>query len=187
MASEAANRAKLRNAFDAHYEAISRYCHRRLPPADANDAVAQVFAVAWRRIDDMPTGDGTLPWLYTVARYTVNTSRRSSQRRANLRVKLSGQARHPEPGPEAVIVRNAEQKLLLDALATLRPDDQEVLRLRAYEHLSTAEIATVLGCSVEAAKKRSTRAMKRLRRAAGLSEPQSAVSGSRAIQEGGEG
>lgn len=187
VVSEATNRAKLRSAFLAHYEAISRYCHRRLPPADANDAAAQVFAVAWRKIEDMPPGPGTLPWLYTVARHQVNTMRRSSRRLGNLRAKLNGQARHPEPGPEAVIVRNAEQRELLDAMKKLTPQDQEILRLRAYERLTNPEIAEVLGCSVDAAKKRSVRAIKRLRRVSGLPERPSPASRSVAIQEGGDG
>ena len=188
MASEEANRAKLRRAFDAHYKAVSRYCHRRLPADDANDAVAQVFAIAWRKVDEMPTGESTLPWLYGVARYEVSSVRRSTQRRRNLREKLDGQAYHPEAGPEALVVRNLEQRDMIRALHSLRPSDQEVLRLRAYEELSIPEIAVVLGCSVEAAKKRAARAMRRLRRAAGVGTEPIVVSGERpAFDEGGEG
>ncbi len=169
MASEDANRARLRRAFDAHYEAVSRYCHRRLPPLDANDAAAQVFAVAWRKVDSMPNDeDAMLPWLYTVARYEVSSIRRSAQRRRNLQLKLDGQAQHSEQGPEVVVIRNSQDTELLKAFSKLRPADQEILRLRAYEDLSLAEVAAVLGCSLEAAKKRSTRALRRLRRVAGI-------------------
>ena len=186
MASEAAKQTKLRLAFNAHYEAISRYCHRRLPAADANDATAQVFAVAWRRIDDMPSDEGTLPWLYTVARHQVSSTRRSARRLSNLRIKLYLQADRLEPGPEALVVRNAEQEQLLEAMAKLRAQDREILLLRAYEHLTIAEIATVLDCSVEAAKKRAARALTRLRRASGISDSQGAVASSRALSEGGD-
>jgi len=178
--------SRFRRAFDEYFNAVSRYCHRRLPTADANDATAEVFTVAWRRIDDMPFGEETLPWLYGVARNQVRSSRRSVRRAKALRTKLSGQARHPEPGPEVIVVRNAEQDELLASLAKLRPADQEVLRLRANEHLSLPEIAVVLGCSHEAAKKRSARAMKRLRRVASLPEPRGAIQGMPAIQEGGD-
>ena len=146
MTDATANRARLRSVFDEHFEAVSRYCHRRLPAADANDATAQVFAVAWRKIESVPTGSQTLPWLYGVARNEVRTLRRSMRRIGGLRTKLNGQARYPEPGPETVVIRNFEQARLLEALAKLRPDDQEVLRLRAYEDLSLPEIAIVLGC-----------------------------------------
>lgn len=70
------------------------------------------------------------------------------------------------------------------ALGSLTPKDQEVLRLRAYEHLTLAEVSIVLGCSVPAAKQRSARAMKRLRRAADWPGTQRATPGSRAIQQG---
>ena len=185
MATDDANRVKLRGAFDAHYEAISRYCHRRLPAGDANDAAAQVFAVAWRKIDQMPDGDAALPWLYGVARYEVSTFRRTSRRRRNLQEKLDGQAQHPDPGPEMVVVRRAERSELMAALATLRPSDQEVLRLRSFEGLAMAELAVALGCSVEAAKKRSARAMRRLQRAAGLSASAGIVVDTRVAEEGG--
>jgi RNA polymerase sigma-70 factor (ECF subfamily) len=186
VADTGSNETRFRRIFDEHFDAVSRYCHRRLPTADANDATAEVFTVAWRRIDAVPRGDETLPWLYGVARNQVRSSRRSVRRATALRTRLNGQARHPEPGPEVVVVRNAEQVELLAALAKLRPDDQEVLRLRANEELSLPEIALVLGCSHEAAKKRSARAMKRLRRVADLSEPHGAIRGFPAIQEGGD-
>jgi RNA polymerase sigma-70 factor (ECF subfamily) len=186
MVDETASKALLRRVFDENYEAISRYCHRRLPQADANDAAAQVFAVAWRRVDSMPLGDRTLPWLYGVARNEVRTSRRSTRRFMSLRTKLGGQATYPAPGPETLVIRNSEQEHLLEALATLRPEDQEILRLRAYEHLTLPEVAEVLGCSVEAAKKRATRAMGRLRQATGWPEPPRVTHEPLASQEGGD-
>ena len=178
-------RAKLRAAFDAHYEAVSRYCHRRLPAGDANDAAAQVFAVAWRKIDQMPNGEGTLPWLYGVARYEVSSFRRSSLRRRNLQQKLESQAPDSEPGPETVVLRHSEQSELMTALQSLRPADQEVLRLRALEGLSVREVSVALDCTVEAAKKRSARAMRRLRRAAGIGSLSTAATDGVAIEEGG--
>jgi RNA polymerase sigma-70 factor (ECF subfamily) len=187
LESATASEARFRRVFNEHYEAISRYVHRRLPAADANDAAAEVFAVAWRKIGNMPEGDEALPWLYGVARNEVRTSLRSTRRFLNLKTKLAGQAQHPEPGPEVVIVRNSEQAELLAALQMLTVGDQEILRLRAYEQLTHPEIAVVLGCSVEAAKKRSARAMKRLRKAAALPDPQDAATGSRVIPEGGDG
>jgi len=180
-----ARRAKLRTAFDAHYEAVSRYCHRRLPAVDANDAAAQVFAVAWRKIDQMPDGEGALPWLYGVARYEVSSFRRTSLRRRNLQQKLDGQARSPEPGPETVVLRRSEQSELMSALRSLRPADQEVLRLRALEGLSLREVSVALDCTVEAAKKRSARAMRRLRRAAGIGSLAAAATDGVAIDDGG--
>lgn len=170
--------------FSEYYEPISRYCHRRLPDDDANDAAAEVFVVVWKKLEQVPPGDGALPWLYGIARNEVSVSRRSRRRRTALGAKLRGQATQTEPAPESVVLRSEEQEALVDALGSLRDDDQEVLRLRAYEHLTLEEVAVVLGCSLSAAKQRSARAVKRLRRAANLPAP---VSDSRATRKGGDG
>jgi RNA polymerase sigma-70 factor (ECF subfamily) len=178
--------AKFRKAFDEHFDAITRYCFRRLPTSEANDAAAAVFAVAWRKIDQMPDDDHTLPWLYGVARHEVSTFRRSIRRATELRARLGRQPHYPEPGPETVVVRNAEQVELLRALAALSQADQEVLRLRVYEDLTLSQIAIALGCTPEAAKKRSARAMKRLRKAATYTSRPGAPIGPRAIPKGGD-
>ncbi len=187
MISDTPNSVRFNQVFAEHYESVSRYCHRRLPPDDANDATAEVFVVAWRKIREVPEGDEVLPWLYGVSRREVSRARRSIRRRGALQTKLGGQANYPDASPEVVVVRNADQEQLVASLGRLKPKDQGVLRLRAYEHLTLAEVSIVLSCSVPAAKQRSARAIKRLRRAADLPGAQRATPGSRAIQRGGGG
>ncbi|MDJ0925568.1 MAG: sigma-70 family RNA polymerase sigma factor [Acidimicrobiia bacterium] len=187
MEAAGSERQRFNRLFNAHYEAVSRYCHRRLSPDDANDATAEVFVVAWKKITAVPADNQALPWLYGVARNEVHRFRRTNRRRSRLRKKLDGQANHPDPSPEVVVLRHAEHAELLRALDRLRAADREILQLRAYEQLSLADIAAVLGCSVDAAKQRSARAMRRLRRIAGLSPLESPVPESRAIEQGGDG
>ncbi|NIV35276.1 MAG: RNA polymerase subunit sigma-24, partial [Anaerolineae bacterium] len=79
MASDRTSSLRFDRIFGEHYEPVSRYCHRRLPPDDANDATAEVFVVAWKKIEDVPRGDDELPWLYGVARNEVRRMRRSSR------------------------------------------------------------------------------------------------------------
>lgn len=177
--------ARFRRIMGQHADAISRYCLRRLPRSDVNDAVAETFTVAWRKIGQIPQEDETLPWLYGVARNEVMKAYRRSGRMGRLRERLGREPRYPEPGPEPIVVRNAEGERLMRAVVTLKPADQEVLLLRSHEGLTVSELAVTLGCSVEAAKKRSSRAVSRLRKAAGIPEPQGADSDSRAIQQGG--
>lgn len=181
-----ASDARFRRAFDAYFDAISRYCLRRLPVDDVNDVVAEVFAVAWRKVDKMPDGDDTLPWLYRVAHHEISNRRRSRRRFRALVAKLDGQAVHPEPGPESVIVRNSELDHLLGMLETLRPGDREVLLLRTHEDLDYSQMSVALGCSPEAARKRLTRAIRRLRQAADIPGPRPAAPAFRAIEEGGD-
>ncbi|MGL4174104.1 MAG: RNA polymerase sigma factor [Actinomycetota bacterium] len=58
-----------------------------------------------------------------------------------------------------------DSDLVRQVLATLRPDDQEILRLLTWEELSHAEAAVVLDCSVNAVAIRASRARQRFARA----------------------
>jgi RNA polymerase sigma-70 factor, ECF subfamily len=66
------------------------------------------------------------------------------------------------PGPDVVAVATTEQALVRRALSEIKADDREVLMLAAWEGLTHAEIAEVVGCSLAAADKRVTRAKQRL-------------------------
>jgi DNA-directed RNA polymerase specialized sigma24 family protein len=55
-----------------------------------------------------------------------------------------------------------EPGALRAALAALRDDDQEILRLVAWDGLAPAELAVALGCSPNAARTRLHRARSRL-------------------------
>lgn len=112
MTTAGSGETKFRRVFDEHFDAINRYCLRRLPREDANDAVAQVFVVAWRKVDQMPKREGTLPWLYRIACFEVSTMRRSGRRRHALRSRLNGLAPDEQAGPEAVVVRRAEHEAI---------------------------------------------------------------------------
>jgi RNA polymerase sigma-70 factor (ECF subfamily) len=147
-----------------HRNAVLAYCLRRTGPADADDAVAQVFTVAWRRREDMPRGDNTLPWLYGVARNVLSHQWRSASRVRRLSEKARALREPGESSPERVILDDEEHAQVRRAVAQLRPADREVLMLSAWEELSHAEMAEVLGCSTAAVDKRLQRAKQRLQR-----------------------
>jgi DNA-directed RNA polymerase specialized sigma24 family protein len=69
-----------------HYPAIYAYVHRRLVGlgSEVGDVVADVFSVAWRRLDEVPDAPQDRLWLYAVARRCVARARRSSWRRWRL-------------------------------------------------------------------------------------------------------
>ena len=146
-----------RAVYDRHYADVVRYGLRRLDTsagASAAEELAQeVFLVAWRRRWDVPSQ--ALPWLYGVARRLLANHWRA-QRAA------------PPPGPlsdHPAADRHDGVTALLDvraALTRLSDDDQEILRLVAWEQLAVGEAAQVLGCGVTAAKVRLHRARRRL-------------------------
>jgi len=178
--------AEFQVIYDRHFDSVARYCLRRLPEHAAQDAVSEVFLAAWRRFDSMPTGDGSLPWLYGVARNVVRNASRSQRRSMRLSAKSKAQPHYPEPSPELQIIRNEQDAELVAALESLKPDEQEVLRLRAYEGLSVKQISLALGCSEDAAKKRVSRALNRLRKAAAIDRPVPSGINPRATEQGGE-
>ena len=53
--------------YELHYWSVLRFLLRRLGDEPrARDLTAEVFVVAWRRLDELP--DPVLPWLYGAAR-----------------------------------------------------------------------------------------------------------------------
>lgn len=164
-----ANDTEFRRIFDENFRDVRSYCLRRLPVVDANDAVSDVFLVAWRRRRDAPTD--VRPWLFGIARNVVRNKARSTIRMGRLSSRAQAEPVYPDPGPEVQVVRNAEDDALLAAVASLPDKYAEVVRLWAWEWLTAPEIAAVLGCSVAAAEKRLTRALQRLRQTLQIENP----------------
>ena len=75
---------------------------------------------------------------------------------------------------------------MLNALSELRPADQEILRLRTWEELSSAEIADVMDLSVRAVETRLSRARQKLARKVGMSRSAAATSSPSPVEQGGE-
>ncbi len=150
-----------------YYPAVLRYAARRIGAEAARDIAAETFLTAWRRLDHVPAGQ-PLPWLYATARNCLANELRRRDRRDRLdsRIRtevLRGQdLAGPEPGE-----RVADRLAVLAALAALRPDDQEALRLIEWEQLDVAAAAQVMGCSAATFRVRLHRARRRLARALG--------------------
>jgi RNA polymerase sigma factor (sigma-70 family) len=138
--------ARFDQLFIEHQRHVLAYAMRRTRTlADAEDAAAETFAIAWRRLDAIPAAE-PLPWLYGVARRVLANQRRGNGRRERLAALL-----RPEDDV-ATPIRVGED---LDgpasaSLASLSPGDQEVLRLVAWEELGHREIAQVLGITPNA-------------------------------------
>ncbi|HEV2362348.1 MAG TPA: sigma-70 family RNA polymerase sigma factor [Acidimicrobiales bacterium] len=149
--------------YDEHFDLVRRYVRRRVDPLDTDDVVAHVFVVAWRRWDNLPTDRSEhLPWLYGVARNAVADRQKAMIRRNRLEEKVRRTAPlRPEPSAGAGEANEAHDRVLR-ALGHLKPDDQEVLRLVAWERLSRPDAARVLGCSVSALNLKYLRARRRL-------------------------
>jgi RNA polymerase sigma-70 factor, ECF subfamily len=156
--------------YEANYDHIHAYVHRRLAGSgsDVCDVVADVFTVAWRRLDVVPPPPEDRLWLYGVARRVILRHRRSLTRRIRLRARLMGEALSPMASDASTDMLHLQIRA---AIGRLRPKDREVVRLVLWERLSHAEAAQVLGCSVNAVTLRLHRAKTRLRADLALDAP----------------
>lgn len=162
MTNATAPEGRFGRLFFDEYRHVLAYALRRTSNlADAEDAVAETFAVAWRRILDAPAPEAVRPWLYGIAWRTIANQRRSMRRLAAVRDRLRSQP-SALVGTQETVERQHEWDAVLRALARLSRNDQEVLRLAAWESLSHHEIGVVLGCSENAAAIRLHRARRRL-------------------------
>ena len=157
-------RRRFEELFAAHASAVYGYARRRTTPADAEEVVADTFLVAWRRLDAVPAP--ALPWLLAVARRTLANRDRGDARRVALQLRLATTADDQPPAPG-----EAPNAAIQAALATLPPGEHEVLTLLAWDGLSPAEIAAVVGCTRAAVYLRLSRARRRMRTALAEENP----------------
>jgi GDPmannose 4,6-dehydratase len=144
----------------AHSETMMSYVRRRVRSDDADDVLAQVFGVAWRRFDAIPSPPGDRLWLFGVARRVIADHRRSTMRRLRLHERLADEVRG-QPAPPLHSGDLSDRVAL--TLTRLGAGDREVLRLILWDRCSHAEAAVILGCSSNAVELRYRRARARFK------------------------
>jgi RNA polymerase sigma-70 factor, ECF subfamily len=148
--------------YDAHAGAVLSYARRRAARADADDVLAEVFLVAWRRLEEVPSAHERI-WLLGVARRALANQRRGSSRQGALRERLAVHAQAPTPAPAPVRpFPTVGETQVGRALARLSESDRELLLLLAWEGLSNDEAARVLEIRPRALRVRLHRARRRL-------------------------
>jgi RNA polymerase sigma factor (sigma-70 family) len=151
---------RFRRLYDAGRTRVVAYALRRTSnPEDAADVVAESFAIAWRRIDDVPSGEREVAWLLAVARRVMANRLRGHSTQSLTVQRLARQlalscSEEDEP--------NAERLSALAALNCLSEEEREILMLVAWDGLSSQELGWVLSCSSTAARIRLHRARARL-------------------------
>jgi len=172
---------------ERHRAAIRRMIHQRMDRVvqrrvDASDIVQDVLVEANRRLGDY-LANPTMPfrlWLRHMARdRLIDAHRRhrvASTRSIDREVPLvtgddgersgadlAGQLADRELTPAAAATWRELERRFADAVERLEESDRQIVLLRHFEHLSTAEAAEVLGLTKPAAGMRYLRAMRRLR------------------------
>jgi RNA polymerase sigma factor (sigma-70 family) len=153
---------------------LHRYLARRLDTATADDLVAETFLQAWRERHRYRPDRGTArAWLYGIATNLLRNHARSEVRGLRALAKEHGRAVSSEPPDTVAAARiDASSRIhdLAEALASLRPEERDVLMLVALAELSPAEAAQALGIQDITARTRLHRARQALRRSASAEE-----------------
>jgi RNA polymerase sigma factor (sigma-70 family) len=127
----------------------------------AEEATQQAFVQAWRAAQSFDPSREIGPWLATIARRVAIDIHRREARRP--RESLDESSGHP-----ALVVAPPEADAAFDvwevrqAVASLPPEEREVVRLQHVEALTHAEIAERMHIPVGTVKSRSFRAHRRL-------------------------
>jgi RNA polymerase sigma-70 factor, ECF subfamily len=80
--------ARFEEIYRVYADRVHAYARRRTNASAADDVVAEVFLVVWRRLNHVP--EDPLPWLLGAARRVLANRRRSEGRAAALHDRLSG-------------------------------------------------------------------------------------------------
>ena len=178
--TRSAAEVRFRAAYAAAYPDLLRFVSRRVHPSHAEDIVADVFLVAWRRVAELPEeSDSQRAWLFGIARRSLLNQYRTDRRQGALAVRI---AEHPPAhagiDPDVIAARLD----LARVWGRLCPGDQEVIALTAWDGLDGPAAARVLGISAVAYRLRLSRARRTLRRLLDL--PHNAAARTAALPEG---
>lgn len=162
-----ASEARLERLVRSHASAVLAYCTRRATFSDPQEAAAEVFAVAWRRLGNVPEGEEARYWLLGVARRVLANEERSLRRRSRLHARLGSLGEPHGLTPEMVILGRQEDREIIEAMGRLSRSDREILALVVWDEVPRERVAEVLRISVAAVNKRYQRALRRLARMLG--------------------
>jgi RNA polymerase sigma factor (sigma-70 family) len=161
-------RTRFEQVYRDHYAGLWRYVRRRSGADLADEVVADVFAIAWAKVDVFPVSDPA-PWLYRAAANVLSDRRRAAARAVEKGVKAAAGADLVARDPADAA---SERDVVLRAFAQLNDRDREILALVAWEGLPQRDAARTLGLARPAFAMRLHRARQRLTQAlADLDEP----------------
>ena len=154
---------KLAGLFEEYYDRIARYANARIgDQREAEDIASEVFVKALKSLDTfeergLPMG----AWLFKIAHnLVVDYHRRRSQRQTVDLEKVEIQA-DSNPAMEAEMTLEMER--IRQAMTNLTEEQREILRLRFYGGLSSAEVGAMMGKSDGAVREAQSAALKKLR------------------------
>ncbi len=138
-------------------------CRRELNDADAAEDVTQaVFLILARKAPSLSRNIVLSGWLFQTARFAAKNARLTAQRRAVYEQKAAEALMEQQMGTHDSQWTEIEP-LLNQSLAALKAGERESVLLRFFQGASFAEVGASLGLSEDAARKRVTRSLDKMR------------------------
>ena len=148
----------------AHQEPVFRFAYLFLgDPDDAEDITQETFLRAYHHLKRFDTTRPLRPWLLSIAANLARNRHRSAARYLAALTR-SFRAEPPESNDieeHALLDMDADQ--LWQAVRLLTADDQQIIYLRFFLDLTTAETSQALDVAEGTVKSRLSRAVNRLR------------------------
>jgi RNA polymerase sigma factor (sigma-70 family) len=141
-------------ALDQHRSELARFLAATVGPSDAEDCLQETLISALRAYPRLREGSNVRAWLFTIARNKAMDEHRSRGRRP-LPVAASFEPARPAGAQH--------DDSLWAAVATLPPKQRAAVALRFVNDMPHREIAQVLECSEEAARRSLYEGLSKLR------------------------
>ncbi len=139
-------------------------CRREMGDSDAAEDVTQaVFLILARKAPGLGRNVVLSGWLFQTARFAAKNARLTAQRRAAYEQKAAEALMEQQTETEDEQWAEIEP-LLNQSLAALKAGERECVLLRFFQGASFAEVGASLGLSEDAARKRVTRSLEKMRR-----------------------
>jgi len=138
---------------------------RRFSPtqAEAEDAVQEIFLDVWKSAERYnPEVASEATFIAMIARRRLIDRRRRASRRIEEEVGKEEIPAFVQPNTQLVEI-SEEARLAVDALASLRPDQQNVLRMSVLQGMSHEKIAEATGLPLGTVKTHVRRGLIRIR------------------------
>ncbi|HEY7088599.1 MAG TPA: sigma-70 family RNA polymerase sigma factor, partial [Tepidisphaeraceae bacterium] len=130
----------------------------------AEDVTQAVFVVLAQKAGTIRPGRPLSAWLLTTTRHTCSNAMRLARRRLAIESRAAQMRSEAMDTSDEADPHSREMEVLLDeAMGRLKGRDRDALLLRFFEQKSLRDVGQMLGISEEAAQKRVTRAVDRLR------------------------
>lgn len=140
---------------DEHLDAVRRYLLASVGPNDAEDCLQETLLAALRAYPGLREGSSLRAWALTIAKRKAIDSHRAAGRRplsVGEPIEVAVEDAHDERDPQ-----------LWAAVRRLPARQREAVVLRYVSDLAYEEIASVMGCSQEAARRSVFEGLRRLR------------------------